>query len=460
MYRRRRTGGAAGSGRLRPVSRPGRAVRRAGAMATAASLAVLTAISAAVPAMAEPATTVSYAAGATATRYSGLAFDTCTAPPLAAVAAWGASPYRAIGVYIGGVNRTCAQPELTASWVTGVSQLKWRLLPVYKGLQAPCGGKPSDEKITPSKAASQGSAAADDAVASARALRMLSGSALYNDMETYSTADAACRTAVLRYLSGWTREVHKLGYIAGVYAQLASGARDLSGVYDSASYARPDALWIARYDADSSLSGWAGVPDDNWAEHQRAKQYRNSHQETYGGVTINIDNDRVDAPAATVGYTYQATSSGPLSARSGPARSYPIVGTHPPGSALRIACQAPGSAVGTTSVWDKLSDGSYVSDYYVSTPSGTGYSAPLPRCHYPYQVTAAGGLSERSGPGRSHPVVGRLPDGALAWLVCQRAGSKVGTTAVWDKVAKGRWVSDYYVASPSKTTYSRPVPRC
>jgi hypothetical protein len=69
--------------------------------------------------MAEPATTARYAAGATATRYSGLAFDTCTAPPLAAIAAWGASPYRAIGVYIGGVNRTCGQPELTASWVTG-----------------------------------------------------------------------------------------------------------------------------------------------------------------------------------------------------------------------------------------------------------------------------------------------------------------------------------------------------
>ena len=37
----------------------------------------------------------------------GLAFDTCTAPALATVRAWGASPYRAIG----GVNRTCGQPQ-------------------------------------------------------------------------------------------------------------------------------------------------------------------------------------------------------------------------------------------------------------------------------------------------------------------------------------------------------------
>jgi hypothetical protein len=56
-------------------------------------------------ALAEPATTVAYPAGATATRYAGLAFDTCTAPSLTAIRAWGASPYRAVGVYIGGANR-------------------------------------------------------------------------------------------------------------------------------------------------------------------------------------------------------------------------------------------------------------------------------------------------------------------------------------------------------------------
>ncbi len=145
---------------------------------------------------------------------------------------------------------------------------------------------------------------------------------------------------------------------------------------------------------------------------------------------------------------------------SGRGRAGAVTGTFAPGSALTLACQARGTAVSTTSVWDKLADGSYVSDYYVSTPSGTGYSAPLPRCNYPYQVTAATGLAERSGPGRSHPVAGRLPDGALARLTCQQAGSKVGTTKVWDKLTDGHWVSDYYVATPSKTTYSKPTPRC
>src|SRR6266545_4532256 len=129
-------------------------------------------------AVAEPATTVGYAGGATATRYSGLAFDTCTAPTLASIQAWGASPYRALGIYISGANRSCAQPQLTASWVTEVSKLKWRLIPIYKGLQPPCGGKPTDTKITPTGAAAEGTAAADEAVTAATALGILPGSAI------------------------------------------------------------------------------------------------------------------------------------------------------------------------------------------------------------------------------------------------------------------------------------------
>jgi uncharacterized protein YraI len=455
------------SGRRGPLatpfpSRATRHPRRVAALAAVSGLgAVATLVGLPAPAaLAAPATTVRYAAGAAATAYSGRAFDTCTAPPLSTVIAWAASPYRALAVYIGGVNRTCAQSQLTASWVGAVTGLGWRLLPVYKGLQAPCGGRPTDKKITPASAGSQGTAAADDAVSNARALGLLSGSAIYSDMETYANATASCRTAVLRYLSAWTTEIHRLGYIAGVYAQLASGGHDLAGVYGSASYARPDALWIARYDGSTSLGGWAGIPDTSWAARQRAKQYSNSHNETYGGVTLSIDNDQVNAPVATVGYSYSVTSSTALNARAGPATSYPVVRTHAPGSTLTVACQAPGTKTATTATWDKLSDGTYVTDYYVSTPSKTGSSAPLPRCSYPYQVTAAGGVRERTGPGASRPAVGLLPGGAFAWVTCQQRGSLTRTTRIWDKLTDGRWVTDYYVASPSKITYSKPVPRC
>ncbi|WP_367319717.1 glycoside hydrolase domain-containing protein [Streptomyces sp. HUAS ZL42] len=437
-------------------------LRRFLAASSACVLGGTVALAFAPVAAAEPATPVGYPAGASATRYSGLAFDACTAPPLATLTAWNASPYRALGVYVSGVNRTCAQPQLTAAWVASASRLKWRLLPIHKGLQPPCGARPTDAKIStsPATARSQGTAAATQAVTAAKALGMLPGSALYNDIEHYSQTDSVCRTAVLTYVSAWTKELHRLGYVSGVYMNLNLGAKQLADVYTSTAYARPDALWIARYDGVDSLKGWTGIADSKWAVHQRAKQYRGGHDETYGGVTLNIDTDRLDAPVATVAYPYKVTSSTTLNGRTGPSTSYPVAATYAPGSSVKIVCQTAGSKVGTTSVWDKLSTGTYVSDYYVGTPSKTGYSAPLPRCTYPYQVTSAGGLTERSGPGTGYAAVGTSPGGALAWVTCQRAGSAVGTTKVWDRLDNGHYVSDYYVATPSNTTYSKPVPRC
>jgi len=237
----------------------------------------------------------------TTTSLVGRAFDTCTAPTVDGMRAWRSSPYRGVGVYIGGPNRTCSQPQLTASWVDKVSQMPWRIIPIYMGRQAPCTLRPGNPvTIDPNRAARQGAASAAAAVAKAKALGMLPGSAIYGDMEHYDANRPACRTTVLRYLSGWTKELHRSGYRSGVYAHLYSGAKHLSEAYHSTSYARPDALWIARWDHDPSLNNWQGIPDTHWARGQRAKQYRGPHNETHGGVTINIDSDNVNAPAATV----------------------------------------------------------------------------------------------------------------------------------------------------------------
>lgn len=437
-----------------------RYTRLAGALA-AAGLAVATFLIPA-PALANPATTVNYAVSASTSRFSGAAFDTGAAPPLATMQAWTASPYRVIGIYIGGVNRTFAQPNLTAPWIAATSQLGWRFLPIYKGLQPACGGKPTDQKISLNltTAASQGAAAANDADTQRAALGLSKGSAIFNDIEPYTTTDIPCRNSVLTYLSAWTTRLHQIGYVSGAYMNLNQGARDLSAVYSSPAYARPDALWIARYDGSTSLTGWTGIPDQQWSTHQRAKQYRGTHNETYGGVTLSIDNDQLDAPIATVKQPYSVTSA--TSARSGPGSSYPVVKSYPKGATVSVVCQTPGGKVGTTSVWDKLPDGSYVTDYYVSTPSNTTYSGLATRCMYAYQVTASGGANVRSGPGASYSLTGKLNSGALAWVFCQKAGSKVGTTTVWDRLRdfSTGYVSDYYVATPNKTTYSGPTPRC
>lgn len=410
---------------------------------------------------AEPATTVHYPKGATTTPLVGLAFDTCTAPTVETMQAWRSSPFRGVGVYIGGPNRTCAQPELTASWVDQVSRMSWRIVPIYMGLQAPCTFRgPGSVNINPDRAAEQGAASAADAVAKAKALGMVPGSAIYGDMEHYDANRPACRTTVLRYLSAWTKELHRQGYLSGVYAHLYSGAKHLSEAYSSTSYARPDALWIARWDEDPSLTGWQDIPDTQWARGQRGKQFQGDHNETHGGVTLNIDRDNFNAPVATVSRTFLVTSSSPLNARSGPGGRYPVVRTHAPGSTVYVRCQIPGSRVGTTNVWDKLALGTYVTDYYVSTPSNTGFSWPIPKCLLPYQVTAPNFVYKRSGPGGRYQIKGTLPSGALARVLCQRTGQRVGTTSVWNKLRDNTWVTDYYVATTSNTGFSAPIPRC
>lgn len=70
--------------------------------------------------------------------YLGQGVDACSAPSSSTTDAWLASPYRAIGVHVGGINRACTQPKLTATWVAHQEASGWHLLPIHLGLQASC----------------------------------------------------------------------------------------------------------------------------------------------------------------------------------------------------------------------------------------------------------------------------------------------------------------------------------
>jgi hypothetical protein len=71
---------------------------------------------------------------------------------------------------------------------------------------------------------------------------------------------------------------------------------------------------------------------------------------------------------------------------SGPGiASFRMVGSLHEGQAVNILCQAPGEVVagqngGSSSIWDRLDSGAFVSDYYISTPNVGTYSPPLPLC--------------------------------------------------------------------------------
>ncbi|RSM51554.1 hypothetical protein DMB66_41660 [Actinoplanes sp. ATCC 53533] len=237
-------------------------------------------------------------ASATATvqpgTFSGKAFDACTAPSSASMAAWRkASPYRGIGIYIGGNNRGCTQKNLTAEWVRTQVAAGWHLIPLYVGPQAACTTTKKKNLISNSKAATQGAAAAQDAVAQARALGLAAQSTLIYDMEAYQTNDAACRKAVLAFMGAWSAKLHDLGYLSGFYSSMGSGVADQVANYAAPGYVRPDYLDFARWDKVATLSD-AGLPASYWSPHRRMKQYIGDHKETWGGVTINIDSNLVD----------------------------------------------------------------------------------------------------------------------------------------------------------------------
>jgi Domain of unknown function (DUF1906) len=242
--------------------------------------------------------------------FTGLGFDACAAPSSRAMIAWAASPYRGIGVYIGGANRACSQPNLTSTWVSEQVAAGWHLIPTYVGLQAPTSACSSCAKLTSAKATTQGTEAASDAVEEAAAIGMGPGSPIYFDMEAY-TRTASASAATLAFLSAWTTHLHELGYVSGVYSSSASGIADL-GRAIGGSYVLPDHVWTANWNGQqNTLDPY--LPSTAWALHQRIHQYRGGHNESYGLTTINIDNDFIDG--ATVGATIAAPALPPLTVR-------------------------------------------------------------------------------------------------------------------------------------------------
>jgi hypothetical protein len=265
----------------------------AGAIGRRRAILVEPASAARSSALPAPVQRISAAAGAA---FTGLGFDACSAPSTRTMSAWDASPYRAIGVYIGGVNRACSQPNLTSSWVAAETAAGWHLFPTYVGPQSPTSSCSSCAKLSASQASAQGAAAAVDAVTQAEAVAIGPGSPIYFDMEAYGRTSSAT-SATLAFLEAWTAKLHALGYLSGVYSSSASGIADLGAAVGSG-YLEPDDLWTANLNGVQNTADPA-VPASAWALHQRIHQYQGGHNETYGGMTIDIDNDYVDA--ATVG---------------------------------------------------------------------------------------------------------------------------------------------------------------
>jgi glycoside hydrolase-like protein len=232
------------------------------------------------------------------TTFTGLGFDTCLTPSLDAMAAWAASPYRAVNMYVGGASRGCPnQPNLNATWVDTVVGQGWTLIPTYVGLQAPCATR-YPNRVSAAGAVAEGTASADDAINVLNAIGLGVGSIVYFDMEAYDTGNAGCVAAVQAFLDAWTVRLHARGYLSGVYTSSSPMGPTLVARLGDPSFHQPDDIWFARWNGSATTTGDPAIPDSAWASHQRIHQYLGGHVETYGGVSINIDSNAVDADTA------------------------------------------------------------------------------------------------------------------------------------------------------------------
>ncbi|MBA2806727.1 DUF1906 domain-containing protein [Streptomyces sp. KM273126] len=231
--------------------------------------------------------------------YTGRAFDTCAAPSLSAMKAWHTGFYGAAAVYVGGRNRGCAQPGLTASWVKSVSSMGWKLIPIYVGAQPPCQSGSNPEKLTASTAASLGATDAADAVSKASALGMKAGSPVYLDMESYDITNKSCNDAVLTYVRAFDRTLRGKTYRAGLYGFTSSGAKAVANATDSTDL--PGNLWYALWDKQNTTTADWPFRATQWTGHSRGHQYMVNSKESRGGYTITVDRDAWDAPVAITG---------------------------------------------------------------------------------------------------------------------------------------------------------------
>ncbi len=231
-------------------------------------------------------------------------FDKCTAATAAQMQTWwNTSPFYDANIYISGRNRGCSQPQLTASWVNQVSAMGWGLIPTIVGYQAPCSVCTSCQKHSsdPATAETQGRGEADIAITDANNLGLTQGTILYYDMERYDdlSGTGACSTPVKAFLKGWTDRLKEQGYISGVYGSPTNAVGDWLNIPEPS---RMDAIWMARWDNVPSVWFYASpspmIPNNVWNNHQRIKQYQAPHNETWGGVTFNIDGNIADGRVA------------------------------------------------------------------------------------------------------------------------------------------------------------------
>ena len=156
---------------------------------------------------------------------------------------------------------------------------------------------PGPERRLPRPPASQGAPRPAKTVGrrhGARASRRAARCGTTSRASTTPTRD--CRESALRFLSAWTTQLHGARLRLRRLLQRRLGHRDARRRpgRPAGDFAYPDQIWIARWDGVANTCT-SYIREDGWRPGRRVKQYKGGHNETWGGVTINIDRNYLDA---------------------------------------------------------------------------------------------------------------------------------------------------------------------
>jgi uncharacterized protein YraI len=185
-----------------------------------------------------------------------------------------------------------------------------------------------------------------------------------------------------------------------------------------------------------------------------------------GGLVAGLVVAPGAANAAGVSATIRVAAT--LKVRSAPSQTARIVGSVRKNQKVKVVCAVTGQrvkgTVRTTTAWDRLGTGRYVSHGYVKT------SGRIPRC--PTTPSAApagpkyvvgtvksadGKVNLRAGASTKSAVAGSVASGAKVDLACSVTGDlvkgTVRTTTQWDRTRAGSYISNAYL-------YSGKLPVC
>jgi len=182
------------------------------------------------------------------------------------------------------------------------------------------------------------------------------------------------KTAFFGNGGSWDAAAASIGYVVDSHPTVGSVAVWHGG--EDRAWWGGHVAYVMAVDA----AGNATVEEYNWSNYVRYGQ-RTARAPRYIHfvATTKVTPPAPPKPAAPAGHPYRTTDV--VRQRSGPGTGYRTVGILPAGQRIMIVCQVrSASVVRGTAVWDRLSDGSYVTDYYTSTPAFNRFSPGLSGC--------------------------------------------------------------------------------